>query len=729
MALKEIWIETGEDYSKSKKKFSYGYNEDIDTVVISKDGTLGKVIVIDGLRIGLPKIPNHPSKIINGQVKDPKNQKWKRVELPDELDGIPSYEIYNTYPTNFTTKWDKYIDKEFDRRENGVWIMINGEAEFMPAQCYMFVQWNSLGGNRYPKYRYAQRVLWTHWAACVADDRCLGQCYLKNRRSGYSTMNSSDDLDHATSHEFHNVGIMSKSGKDAKKMFVGMIVPAFQQYPFFFKPLVEGSNSPKSSYVFKEPAQKISKANKTIKAGGGLNSEIEWWNTGLNSMDGMHIEKMSLDEIGKFPKDVPFNEYWPIALECLTEGGDITGKCMAGSTANASDKGGDEFKDIYNASKIHTRDEDTEQTESGLYSLFIPAEYNLSKFMDEFGHPILYDPPSPILNEKGKPVKKGAISHLRAKREQLKSKPAAQNEEYRKHPSTESHAFRDPSINSIFNISKIYQQSDHNANVRNIKAVRGDFQWKNNVRDSEVIWIPSPYGKMLMRWMPAKKDRNKRATLNGKKTPANKEFIVGGIDSYDIGAVVSGRGSDGSMHIYVKHGFDEEVNNEFVLEYTNRAATAEIFFENCLLIAFFYGAEVLIESNKPRILYHWKERGYTKYSARRWDKAKLGVFERQYGGIPNSSDATKLWHAQSIGTYIENYIGINDSDDPDLMGHMGSCHFPLLLQDWEKFDINNRTKFDRTISSGLCLMLANKQGRAVKTDTDTDEDYQYVRTY
>ena len=35
-------------------------------------------------------------------------------------------------------------------------------------------------------------------------------------------------------------------------------------------------------------------------------------------------------------------------------------------------------------------------------------------------------------------------------------------------------------------------------------------------------------------------------------------------------------------------------------------------------------------------------------------------------------------------------------------------YFTDTLNDWAKFDINNRTKFDAAISSGLAIMACNK---------------------
>jgi hypothetical protein len=60
--------------------------------------------------------------------------------------------------------------------------------------------------------------------------------------------------------------------------------------------------------------------------------------------------------------------------------------------------------------------------------------------------------------------------------------------------------------------------------------------------------------------------------------------ILGHLDatSYDISAVVGGRGSNGSLHGLTKFNMDEAPSNEFFLEYIARPQTAEIFFEEVL---------------------------------------------------------------------------------------------------------------------------------------------------
>ena len=124
----------------------------------------------------------------------------------------------------------------------------------------------------------------------------------------------------------------------------------------------------------------------------------------------------------------------------------------------------------------------------------------------------------------------------------------------------------------------------------------------------------------------------------------------------------------------------------------------------------FYGMPILIENNKPRLLYHFKNRGYRGFCMNRPDKQfnKLTKTERELGGIPNSSEDVKQSHAAAIESYIEKYVGFDLTGayrDPDVIGSMP---FNRTLEDWAKFDINDRTRFDATISSGLAIMANQK---------------------
>ena len=177
-----------------------------------------------------------------------------------------------------------------------------------------------------------------------------------------------------------------------------------------------------------------------------------------------------------------------------------------------------------------------------------------------------------------------------------------------------------------------------------------------------------------------------------------------GCDSYDISGTTDGKGSKGSLHGLTKFSMEDHPPNQFFLEYIARPATAELFFEDVLMALVFYGMPLLAENNKPRLLYYLKRRGYRGYSMNRPDKKwnKLSTAEKEVGGIPNSSEDIKQSHAAAIETYIQSHVGVKDT------GEYGAMYFNITLNDWAKFDINKRTKFDATISSGLAIMACNR---------------------
>jgi hypothetical protein len=197
---------------------------------------------------------------------------------------------------------------------------------------------------------------------------------------------------------------------------------------------------------------------------------------------------------------------------------------------------------------------------------------------------------------------------------------------------------------------------------------------------------------------------------NGMKFPGNAHIGSFGCDSYDISGTVGGGGSNGALHGLTKYHMDDAPINHFFLEYVARPQTAEIFFEEVLMACVFYGMPILVENNKPRLLYHFKNRGYRKYSLNRPDRpsSDLSKTEKELGGIPNSSEAVKEAHASAIETYIEKNVGFDSEGTYRSSDEMGSMYFSRTLQDWARFDINNRTKFDASISSGLAIM-ANQQ--------------------
>ena len=690
------------------KSWLYGYNEKYDVVVISKTGEIGEVIEISGLKIALPKAP----KECYQRHKSKDEQYWERKELPKELSKIQSIFQWNEMPTEFKSRWVDYIESEFDNRDYGFWFMNNGKPTYITGSHYMYLQWTSIDVG-YPDYREANRLLYIFWEACKADKRSFGVVYLKIRRSGFSFMSSSECIHTATLAKDARVGILSKTGSDAKKMFTDKVVPINSRLPFFFKPIMDGMDKPKTELAYRVPASKITKKNmfdSEDDAIEGLDTTIDWKNTDDNSYDGEKLLLLVHDESGKWIKPNNILNNWRVTKTCLRLGSKIIGKCMMGSTSNALAKGGDNFKKLYEDSNVEKRSANG-QTKSGMYSLFIPMEWNMEGFIDRYGMPVFRTPEKPVLGIDNELISYGAIDYWEAEVDSLKNDADGLNEFYRQFPRTESHAFRDESKQSIFNLTKIYQQIDYNDSlIMEHHVTRGSFSWKDGIKDTKVIFSPNKSGRFYVSWTPSSKIHTTPIKRNGVMYPPNEHLGAFGCDSYDISGVVGGGGSNGALHGLTKFNMDDAPSNEFFLEYIARPQTAEIFYEDVLMACVFYGMPILIENNKPRLLYHFKNRGYRGYCLNRPDKhyTKLSKTERELGGIPNTSEDVKQAHAAAIESYIEKYVGIDMEGSYRPSDEYGSMIFTRTLEDWAKFDITNRTKFDASISSGLAIMACQK---------------------
>ena len=682
-------------------KWEPGYNKEHDVIIISKNGKIGEIYEIQGLKIALPLLEKTYKRSNKKQ-----EQYWEVFDYPKQLTKLKTVFDWNQTSLDFKNKWYDYIDEEFKRREQGFSFYNKGVPTYITGSHYMYLQWTKIDVGS-AQFRESNRLFFIFWEACKLDHRSYGMCYLKNRRSGFSFMASSELVHQATISADSRYGILSKTGADAKKMFTDKVVPISVNYPFFFKPIQDGMDRPKTELAYRVPASKFTRRkieqNDTPEELIGLDTTIDWKNTGDNSYDGEKLRLLAHDESGKWERPDNILNNWRVTKTTLRLGSRIVGKCMMGSTSNALDKGGANFKKLYDASDVTKRNRNG-QTGSGLYSLFIPMEWNYEGYIDTYGFPVFDTPKKPVKSIDGTTIEIGVISHWENEVEGLKDDQDGLNELYRQFPRTEKHAFRDEAKESLFNLAKIYEQIDYNEDLKHSTAItQGNFQWESGIKDTRVIFVPNNSGRFFISWTPPVNLQNRYIVKNGIKHPANEDCGAFGCDPYDISGTVDGRGSKGSLHGLTKFTMADVPPNTFFLEYIARPQTAEIFFEDVLMAIVFYGMPILAENNKPRLLYYLKRRGYRGYSMNRPDKIynKLSVTEREIGGIPNSSEDIKQAHAAAIEDYIENFIGFDGEN-------YGDMYFQRTLEDWAQFNINNRTSHDASISSGLAIMACNK---------------------
>jgi hypothetical protein len=712
----EVEVEDKIRLAKNKaKSWAYGYNEAIDTVIISRDGTLGEVYSICGINIGLPEKPKHED-IINHN-KTPRNQKWTRQDLPEGLNENTMYDA----------KYSEYIEREFERREKGLWIYINSHPIWIPGTYYYGIQWVK-ETTEYSNFRNIQNELMIFWEACKADDRCFGMQYVKNRRIGASYLAIIELLESGTINEDKILGIISKKGDDSKKIF-NRLIKGFKRLPCFFQPLWDGTNTPKKELILDVPTKR--RAKNEIIRDDGLGSSISWHNTEINAMDGDAIFRSLLDESGKYPPDVPFDKYWYIVKTSHTKGVRITGKSMVVSTVNAKKKGGAGYESIWNDSDVEVRDGNG-QTKSGLYRIFIAAEYCLEGMFDEFGFTIIEDPKVSIKTDEGKLTKIGSKTWLKNKAESLKDDPEGLNEFKRQFPDTIRDAFRDESGECAFNLVKILEQIDHNefelneTIYGNDLVERGNFSWLDGEIDTVVKWNPDPANGRF--WIakdchPPKELRNLKTKklINGVLAfaPVNEHIGCFGVDPYNRSKTVDSRGSKGSIHLSTKFNTGPFPNNAFILEYIDRPAKVELFFEDVLMAMVYYSMPMLAELSNEKFLSMIRDRGYRHFSLNNPFKSykDLSATEKEYGGMPPQD--TKIGEQQffAMESYIQDHIGIARDNSEREEGTIGFMPFNRTLMQLKEVDPNNRTKFDAYISASLSRLGNQKKIKEVVEKT------------
>ena len=246
-------------------------------IKIDPNGTEGEIMELHGLLVVLPKKPKRSEILFHEKPKA--MQMWQRIAMPEELQRIRSMDEWLEKPSEFRKKFRSYIEQEFQRRRDGVWFYNNGVPTYITGRHYMFLQWSKIDIG-YPSYLAFQREIFLHMAACEADPRCFGQLYTKCRRSGYTNVCSAVLVDEASQVKEKLLGIQSKTGKDAQEnIFMKKVVSIFRGYPFFFKPIQDGTTNPRMELAFREPSKRITKNNKTSMRGDALNTVINWKNT------------------------------------------------------------------------------------------------------------------------------------------------------------------------------------------------------------------------------------------------------------------------------------------------------------------------------------------------------------------------------------------------------------------------------------------------------------------
>mgnify|MGYP001814785431 CR=1 FL=1 len=711
---KEFKVGYPERYGKNPKYsvksfFKDWYNEETDGVNICPFSTQGETIVLQDLHITLPEEPEDKTQILFHDLPK-EEQYWRRQEVPD-----------NITPDNVEL-WDEDIKEEYRRRREGIWFYNNGEAVYLTGHHYFALQWClMLDNGDFMDFRYAQLKMFYHLQACIVDKRCLGQLFVKSRRTGFTYAVLCTLLNMSTTTPNAKYGMTSKSGDDVQEAF-DKFSYMFLSLPFYFRPVVKGKEDSPTELFFGKPSNNSKEAKKSRKTGvkDYLNTNVDHRPTKNDSYDSVKLDGYLGDEAAKWVKPHDYINHLGQVAPTMMPNGKVVGKAFIGSTMGARSKGGDQYVELIEGSKVKDRDPITGKTATGLYMYFLSAQDNMESYTDKYGVCHTVKPEGKVYNISGEPIVNGSIEYLLAVESQKKKQSdKALNEQLRTYPRTLDHALRDESNNCVYNLTKLYSQIDFNDTQPDESLYTvGNFRWKDNVVDSDVEFYPSENGRFKISWLPSKTDgteglKNRVKKVGDKYYPLNLQCVRLGCDPFSLKST-HGKGSKGGIHgktIINPEG--SAPSNVFVLEYLARPSDETVFFEDVIKCCRYYGAPILVESNRIDLLRHMRNRGYRGFAMDRLDrpKNKLNPNEKEYGGQVMSGKDILDSHMNAIGLWIEQYVGEYTDEEKQVrtIGEMGDMPFNETLRDWLAFNPDKRTEHDATISSGLAIMACHEE--------------------
>lgn len=672
---------------------------------------MGDVIRIYNTDITLPDQP--PIEQIEDWGVEPSEQYWRRRPLPNIFKAIARDEDGNI---KLSKEQEEFCNRELDRIKNGFWFFINGKPTYITGRNYYYLQYWTLENRKHPEYRETSRryfLYLDHWYNVYW---CRGVIRGKGRRSGASSESSSNEVCHVTTTKNARGGHVSKTSADARKMFIYRMQFGFRHLPFFLQPTLANDKDSKSELVFNIPLAKTRKTKKAqlIDEVEGLNSILDYQPTATNSYDSERLSWAFIDEGGKWPADVPFDQFVSILLETLTEGSERVGFAELPSTVNEmTKKGGAAFKRVWddadwkkesNGGDDDDFDTDTEETANTLVRYFCPAYDGLAGFIGKFGESII-EPPT---EEQAKwlrakygdkkfegQLKLGAKAYLEKRRAKLKG--AALEEEIRKYPFNEREMFMAANTDCIFNVINLDSQIEY---LKENPVFKRKIVYYRDLLDQKARWRDASESEKNFCWewvsdLNLNGEDNKFYYDYDMRKPGRTNIGVIGVDGISSEQGGKKYGSKAAAWVFLKYDLQDPNNTGlFIGHLYGRPQEMKQLHEQVLLCAEYHGFEVYWEFVADSYMPFFKERGRLGYLAKfplnsiAPEKRNKDNVVRHYG-FPTTDFAISRGHDAMI-TYVEHYYK--------------KIYWIELCEDLKQYDQNKRTPSDRSVSAMITLV-------------------------
>lgn len=654
----------------------------------------GSVIDIQGLKCNLPPI-GYVYNIITKQVEFRGiykrseiecEQFWKRIPMPDWYqDTMKKWDEFDKKKKDdevefYDEKLEEYKKQEWDRRLNGFWYMNNGNPTYLTGLHYLYLQWWPIDIG-YPKFRIPDLEKFYFMDYCIQDPLCMGMLEVTKRRFGKSFVAGLFVSEYITRTKMTNGGIQSKTGSDAKKFFAKTVVNPFRRLPKFFRPEYDMSLgvNPKTEMRFQKTNVRGKKAEDSVDK-DELGSIIDHQSADTVAYDGQKLHRYVADECGKTTEVNVYDRHEVVRYCLLDDEGKIIGKALYTTTVEklTTEKDGvqDAFKLLWEESNQDKR-QDNGTTSSGLYRFFMSAKR--TRNFDDFGFP-----------DENK-----TLDQILADRETVKNNPRALSARVRKEPLTIDEAFSTDSDKCIFNVMNIGAREQYlkenpvlKRHVIFYRDIDQTVRWRNiHDKEEDFHWVITQF--------PPKGEENKHTFDVKTRKPGRVSDGAIAIDGYSNSQ--GGKyGSKASAWIGRRYDLlNPETTGKAIGHLYGRPQIKETLHEQVLLAAEFYGYQAWYEHNSDDYLSYFRDRGRVGY----------------LGSYPLSTiDPSKRETAERYKGFPTTPFSLTKQTDVGIMyfeSHIDSIDFENLLEDAKKFDPNNRTDFDQTVSFLMlivCLM-------------------------
>jgi hypothetical protein len=654
----------------------------------------GTIIDIQGLKCNLPP-DGYVYNIITKQLefrgiyerdKNIDEQYWKRIPMPSwYADTMKKWDEFDKKKKDdelefYEEKLEEFKRQEWDRRLNGFWYMNNGKPTYLTGLHYLYLQWWSIDIG-YPKFRMPDLEKFYFMEYCIQDPLCMGMLEVTKRRFGKSFVAGLFVTEYTTRTKMTNGGIQSKTGSDAKKFFAKTVVNPFRRLPKFFRPEYDMSLgvNPKSEMRFQKTNVRGKKAEDNVDK-DELGSVIDHQSADTVAYDGQKLHRYVADECGKTTEVNVYDRHEVVRYCLLDDEGQIIGKALYTTTVEklTTEKDGvqDAFKLLWEESNQEKR-QDNGTTSSGLYRFFMSAKR--TRNFDDFGHP----------------DEEKTLAQILADRDTVKNNQRALSARIRKEPLTIDEAFSTDSDKCIFNVMNIGARESYlkeNPKLKRHVIFYRDIdqivRWREiNDKEEDFHWVITQF--------PQAGEENKHTYDVKTRKPARVSDGAIAIDGYSN----SQGGKYGSKaSAWIGRRYDllkPEDTGKAIGHLYGRPQIKETLHEQVLLAAEFYGYQAWYEHNSDDYLSYFRDRGRVGY----------------LGSYPISTiDPAKRETADRHKGFPTTPFSLTKQTDVGIMyfeSHIDSIDFENLLEDAKKFDPNNRTDYDITVSFLMlivCLM-------------------------